>query len=107
MTGELRDHMERHRAAHGRVAGLATGGTTYANPLSLAAVVATLSEIHTPAAFERTAALGARLADGIEAAAARHGCRGAHTGWAAGRGSASSPSCRATPRTPPARWTPS
>ena len=72
MTGELRDHMERHRASHGRVTGLATGGTTYANPLSLAAVVATLSEIHTPAAFERTAALGARLADGIEAAAARH-----------------------------------
>ena len=54
-------------------AGLATGGTTYANPLSLAAAVATLRHIQTPEAFERTAALGARLADGIEAAAARHG----------------------------------
>ena len=64
--------LERHRDAHGRVAGIATGGTTYAKPLSLAAVVATL---HNPDArgFERTAALGARLADGIEAAAARHG----------------------------------
>jgi glutamate-1-semialdehyde 2,1-aminomutase len=73
MTADLRDHLERHRDAHGRVAGIATGGTTYANPLSLAAVVATLTHVHTHAAFERTAALGARLADGIEAAAARHG----------------------------------
>ena len=73
MTAALRDHLQRHRDAHGRVAGIATGGTTYANPLSLAAVVATLTQIHTPAAFDRTGALGARLADGIEAAAARHG----------------------------------
>jgi len=73
MTADLRDHLERHRDAHGRVAGIATGGTTYANPLSLAAVVATLTDVHTHAAFERTAALGAMLADGIEAAAARHG----------------------------------
>ncbi|MET0817099.1 MAG: aminotransferase class III-fold pyridoxal phosphate-dependent enzyme, partial [Solirubrobacteraceae bacterium] len=73
MTAELRDHLERHRDAHGRVAGIATGGTTYANPLSLAATVATLTRIQTPEAFERTAALGAQLADGIEAAATRHG----------------------------------
>ncbi|HYI19450.1 MAG TPA: transaminase [Solirubrobacteraceae bacterium] len=73
MTAGLRDHLERHRDAHGRVAGIATGGTTYANPLSLAAVVATLTYVQTPEAFERTAALGALLADGIEAAAARHG----------------------------------
>jgi glutamate-1-semialdehyde 2,1-aminomutase len=73
MTGDLREWMERHRDAHGRVAGLATGGTTYANPLSLAAAVATLRHIQTPDAYERTAALGAQLADGIEAAAARYG----------------------------------
>jgi glutamate-1-semialdehyde 2,1-aminomutase len=73
MTAELRDHLERHRDAHGRVAGIATGGTTYANPLSLAATVATLTQIQTPEAFERTAALGARLADGIEATAGLHG----------------------------------
>ena len=72
MTDDLRDWMEGHRDAHGRVAGLATGGTTYANPLSLAAAVAVLREVQTPAAYERIAALGARLADGIEAAAARH-----------------------------------
>jgi glutamate-1-semialdehyde 2,1-aminomutase len=72
MTGKLRDWMEQHRDAHGRVAGLATGGTTYANPLSLAAAVAALRHIQTPAAFERTAALGEQLATGIEDAAARH-----------------------------------
>lgn len=75
MTGELRDHMERHLDSYGRRAGLATGGTTYANPLSLAAAAATLRHIQTPEAFERTAALGAQLADGIEAAAQRHGLR--------------------------------
>jgi glutamate-1-semialdehyde 2,1-aminomutase len=73
MTGDLREWMERHRDAYGRVAGLATGGTTYANPLSLAAAVATLRHVQTSEAFERAAALGARLAHGIEAAAARHG----------------------------------
>ena len=73
MTAELRDHLERHRDAHGRIAGIATGGTTYANPLSLAAVVATLTRVQTPEAFARSGALGARLADGIEATAARHG----------------------------------
>ena len=73
MTGDLRDWMEQHRDAHGRVAGLATGGTTYANPLSLAAAVAALRHIQTPAAYERTARLGAQLADGIESAAARYG----------------------------------
>ncbi len=73
MTADLREWMERNRDAYGRVAGLATGGTTFANPLSLAAAVATLRHVHTPEAFERVAGLGARLADGIEAAAAGHG----------------------------------
>lgn len=73
MTDELRDHMERHHDVYVGEHGLATGGTTYANPLSLAAIVATLRAIQTPEAFERVAALGARLADGIEAAAFSHG----------------------------------
>jgi glutamate-1-semialdehyde 2,1-aminomutase len=73
MTEDLQEWMQRHRDAYGRVPGLATGGTTFANPLSLAAAVATLRHVQTPQAFERAAALGARLADGIEAAAARHG----------------------------------
>ena len=73
MTGDLRDHMERHLDAYGRRVGLATGGTTYANPLSRAAAVAVLRAIQTPEWFARTAALGAQLADGIEATAARYG----------------------------------
>jgi glutamate-1-semialdehyde 2,1-aminomutase len=73
MTGDLRDWMERHRDVFAGEPGLATGGTTYANPLSLAAAVATLRHIHTPEAFERAAALGAQLADGIEAAAGSRG----------------------------------
>jgi glutamate-1-semialdehyde 2,1-aminomutase len=73
MTADLGEWMERHRDAYGRSVGLATGGTTYANPLSLAAAVAVLRHVQTLEAFERTAALGAQLADGIEAAAARHG----------------------------------
>ena len=74
MTDDLRDWMERHRDAYVGAPGLATGGTTYANPLSLAAAcrdAAPRSRRRT--AFERAAALGARLADGIEATAARHG----------------------------------
>ena len=73
MTGDLRDWMERHRDTYVGEAGLATGGTTYANPLSLAAAVASLRHVQTPEAFERIAALGARLADGIDAAIARAG----------------------------------
>jgi len=73
MTADLRDHMERHLDAYGRRTGLATGGTTYANPLSLAAAVAVLRAVQTPDGFARTAALGAQLADGIEATASRYG----------------------------------
>jgi glutamate-1-semialdehyde 2,1-aminomutase len=73
MTDDLRGWMERHRDVYVGAPGLATGGTTYANPLSLAAAVAALRDIQTPAAFERAATLGAQLADGIEAAAASVG----------------------------------
>ena len=47
---------------------LATGGTLFGNPLSAAAAKATLTEVLVPAAYEHTSALGAGLADGIEAA---------------------------------------
>jgi glutamate-1-semialdehyde 2,1-aminomutase len=52
---------------------LATGGTLFANALSMAAGRAALTEILTEAAFARTAALGARLAGGLHAAFAAHG----------------------------------
>jgi glutamate-1-semialdehyde 2,1-aminomutase len=52
---------------------VATGGTLFGNALSMAAARVTLTEILTDEAYEHAAALGARLADGIEAAVAAHG----------------------------------
>ncbi len=51
---------------------VATGGTLFANALSMAAARVTLAEVLTDDAYEHAAALGARLADGIEAAAAEN-----------------------------------
>jgi glutamate-1-semialdehyde 2,1-aminomutase len=47
---------------------VATGGTLFGNPLSAAAAKAALTEVLLPEAYEHTTALGATLADGIEAA---------------------------------------
>jgi glutamate-1-semialdehyde 2,1-aminomutase len=46
--------------------GIAAGGTTYASTLAVLAARAALEEILTPAAYERVAALGRRLAAGLE-----------------------------------------
>jgi glutamate-1-semialdehyde 2,1-aminomutase len=46
---------------------VATGGTLFGNPLSMAAARAALLEILTDEAYDRTAELGGRLADGLEA----------------------------------------
>jgi len=51
----------------------ATGGTLFGNRLSMAAARAALTEVLTDTAYDRTSALGTRLADGIEAIAARAG----------------------------------
>ncbi|MCZ6777962.1 MAG: transaminase [Acidobacteria bacterium] len=48
--------------------GVATGGTLFGNALSLAAARATLEQVLTEETYARGAALGGRLADGIEAA---------------------------------------
>jgi glutamate-1-semialdehyde 2,1-aminomutase len=69
MTEELAEVMEVGRGP----TGVATGGTLFANPLSMAAARAALGEVLTDAAYEHTAALGARLADGLEAAVGRAG----------------------------------
>jgi glutamate-1-semialdehyde 2,1-aminomutase len=53
--------------------GVATGGTLFANALSLAAARVTLEEVLTEEAYEHAAGLGLRLADGIEATAAENG----------------------------------
>jgi len=47
---------------------VATGGTLFGNPLSAAAAVAALTRVLTPDAYDHTASLGSRLADGIGAA---------------------------------------
>ena len=52
---------------------IATGGTLFANALSLTAARVTLNEVLTEEAYEHATALGGRLADGIEAQAAAHG----------------------------------
>ncbi|WP_051943982.1 aminotransferase class III-fold pyridoxal phosphate-dependent enzyme [Streptacidiphilus rugosus] len=56
----------------GETVGIALGGTLFANALSMACAEAVLAELMTPDAYERIGALGARLADGIEAAARKH-----------------------------------
>lgn len=47
---------------------VATGGTLFGNPLSAAAAKAALTEVLVADAYQHTSALGARLADGIQAA---------------------------------------
>ncbi len=47
---------------------VATGGTLFGNPLSAAAAKVALTRVLVPEAYSRTTALGAELADGIEAA---------------------------------------
>ena len=47
---------------------VATGGTLFGNPLSAAAAQAALTEVLVPEAYAHATALGAELADGIEAA---------------------------------------
>jgi glutamate-1-semialdehyde 2,1-aminomutase len=64
----------------GNVKGIALGGTLFANALSLACAEVVLTELMTPAEHDRIAGLGARLADGIEAAARERGL-----GWRAHR----------------------
>ena len=51
---------------------LALGGTTYANALTMAAVRAALEGVLTEEGYRRVTELGTRLADGIDAAIARH-----------------------------------
>ena len=52
---------------------IATGGTLFANALSMAAARAALGQVLTGEIYERTARLGTKLADGIEAVAQEAG----------------------------------
>jgi glutamate-1-semialdehyde 2,1-aminomutase len=68
MTAELAAAFERGESLAGEPGELATGGTLFANALSMAAARATMTEVLTPPAYEHAAALGAELADGLEVA---------------------------------------
>ena len=72
MTDELAARFERPDPGDDHTE-LASGGTLFANALSMAAARVVLSEVLTEPAYERAAALGAQLADGIEAVAAEAG----------------------------------
>src|SRR4249920_1925272 len=76
MTDAVAQHLaapDESYVVSGAVTGeLATGGTLFANALSLAAARAALTEVLTPEAFARAGVLGARLADGVRAAIAAH-----------------------------------
>ena len=74
MTATVADVLERPRSASFADV-VATGGTLFANALSMAAARVTLEEVLTDNRYEHAAAIGERLADGIEAAAAAHGLR--------------------------------
>ena len=65
---------EEHRVVMGvAVEEVSTGGTLFGNALSMAAARAALTEVLTPVAFERTAALGERMAAGLREAIDRYG----------------------------------
>jgi len=73
LTRELAAAFEREETADGREAELASGGTLFGNALSMAAARAALLEVLTDEAYERTARLGAMLADGMERIVAEAG----------------------------------
>jgi glutamate-1-semialdehyde 2,1-aminomutase len=65
---------EHHNVVSGAVVGeVATGGTLFANTLSLAAGLAALTQVLTEEAFERTATLGATMAQGLRTSIERSG----------------------------------
>ena len=73
MTDDLRDWMERHRDVYVGAPGLATGGTTYANPLSLAAASRRSAHIQTPDGVRTHRGLGASSPTGSRPPPRAHG----------------------------------
>ena len=68
MTDAVAETLRRPAGRDDEKSVIATGGTLFGNPLSMAAAKATLSEVLIDEAYEHTHVLGARLADGIETA---------------------------------------
>ena len=99
---------EHSRVVSGVVVGeVSTGGTLFANALSMAAARAALSEVLTEEAFERTAMLGERMAAGLRAAIERAGLRWSVVQEGGTATTSSSPSRLATAPAPAAPTTPS
>jgi glutamate-1-semialdehyde aminotransferase len=74
MTGEVAETLTQRKGPEGERSDLlATGGTLFANALSMTAARATMLEILTPDAYASTQRLGAKLAGGIRAAVERAG----------------------------------
>jgi glutamate-1-semialdehyde 2,1-aminomutase len=73
MTQDVAGVLERPGGRSDEAELVATGGTLFGNPLSMAAARATMGEVLLPEAYAHTHALGARLADGIEKAIAEVG----------------------------------
>jgi glutamate-1-semialdehyde 2,1-aminomutase len=68
MTEAVADVLQRPGDSGDEKGVVATGGTLFGNPLSMAAARATMSEVLVEDAYSHTHALGSRLADGIEKA---------------------------------------
>jgi glutamate-1-semialdehyde 2,1-aminomutase len=68
MTKSVADVLERPQGRDDEKRAVATGGTLFGNPLSMAAARATMADVLVDDAYTHTETLGARLADGIEKA---------------------------------------
>jgi glutamate-1-semialdehyde 2,1-aminomutase len=66
MSEAIADVLQRPAGRFDEKEAVATGGTLFGNPLSMAAARATMGQVLTDDAYLRTHTLGARLADGIE-----------------------------------------
>jgi glutamate-1-semialdehyde 2,1-aminomutase len=73
MTEEVASVLERPGGRTDEGGLVATGGTLFGNPMSMAAARATMGEVLTDEAYAHTHVLGTRLADGIEKAIAEVG----------------------------------
>ncbi|MEO8422991.1 MAG: transaminase [Actinomycetota bacterium] len=76
MTESVADILQRPEGRFDEKEAIATGGTLFGNPLSMAAARATMGVVLTDDAYIHTHVLGGRLADGIEKA-----IRGAGLPW--------------------------
>lgn len=73
MTAEVADVLQRPGGRDDPKPLVATGGTLFGNPLSMAAARATMEEVLTDDAYSHANRLGERLADGLDALVASHG----------------------------------